>query len=181
MHIFTNISEVHFGPRSTADFRCFKYCSLFIYWKSYWEYFTKYCIFIKKEYLFQLYLVFFSSILSVCSHSSTFEVFIHMWDPVLLIASEPQATGGQFLLQLRLACLASIPPPESFSVSLFVPSGKLFLHFSHPLRMILVLLPAAHTESIYIHKQSPGKQSFWPVMHACVLATSPIVPATVFH
>lgn len=64
---------------------------------------------------------------------------------------------------------------KSFWVSLFMPSGKLFLHFSHPLHMILLLLPAAHTECVYIHSQSPGKHSFLTSharLHSCNVSHS---------
>lgn len=159
MHIFTNTSEVHFGPKSTANFRFFKCCSLST-GKATENILQKAAFSLKK------------SIYSCCTFSFFFctlclQPFIHIWGFIDLLTklceipstSEPQATGGHFLLQLRLACLASLPPPKSFSVSLFTPSGKLFLHFSHPLHMIL-LFPAAHTENVYIHNQSPGKHSF---------------------
>lgn len=80
MHIFTNISEVHCGPKCTANFRFINYYSLLMYRKIYCKDFTKYFIKIYTKLTYSYCTLFFVVVVFLphaqeCSHSSTFEAF----------------------------------------------------------------------------------------------------------
>lgn len=80
MHICTNISEVHSGPKSTANFRCIKYCSLLMHRKIYYKDFTKFFIKIYTKLTYSYCTLVFVVVVFLphaqeCSHSSTFEAF----------------------------------------------------------------------------------------------------------